>query len=125
MKKFTNEHEWIELIDNIGTVGITDYAQNQLGDVVYVSLTKQINDIIKKGDDIAEIESVKSVSQVFSPVNGKLIEFNTIFENEANSALINSDPYNKGWIFKIGNIDMVQFNELMSEENYQKYISTL
>ncbi|MBR6061451.1 MAG: glycine cleavage system protein H, partial [Spirochaetales bacterium] len=91
-RKFTKDHEWITVDGNIGTVGISDYAQQQLGDVVYVTLTKDIGETIAKGDDAAEIESVKSVSQVFSPVSGEITEFNTAFDDEANSELINKDP---------------------------------
>ena len=125
MKKYSKEHEWVELNQNTAIIGITDYAQKQLGDVVYVSLVKNISDPILQNDTVAEIESVKSVSPVYSPVSGKLIEFNTLFEDESKSVLINQDPYGEGWIFKIEIDSPSQFDELMSEEEYNNFISTL
>jgi glycine cleavage system H protein len=125
MKKFSKDHEWIEVNDDIGTIGISDYAQKQLGDVVYVSPIKEVNTMVNNGDEIAEIESVKSVSQVYSPVNGKIMEYNSIFEDESNSGIINEDPYDKGWIFKIKLEDQNQINSLMDEEEYQEFISNL
>ena len=122
-KKFTKDHEWITVDGNIGTVGISDYAQAQLGDVVYVTLTRDIGETVSQGDDVAEIESVKSVSQIFSPVSGEIIEFNTVFEDEANSELINKDPYNAGWIFKIKVTNASDLDTLMDEDAYNAYIS--
>ena len=83
MKKFSKEHVWIDVNQNNGTIGISDYAQGQLGDVVFVSFLKDINDVVSKGEGVAEIESVKSVSQVYVPVDGKIIKFNKIFEDES------------------------------------------
>lgn len=125
MKKFTGEHEWIELNGNIGTIGVSNYAQKQLGDVVYVSFTKQVNDNINAGDTVAEIESVKSVSPVYSPVSGKLIELNNAFLDEANSILINNDPFGAGWIFKLEITDKTQLDKLMTEDQYNDFIKTL
>jgi len=125
MKKFTKEHEWIEIAGTTGVVGISDYAQHQLGDVVYVSLIIKIGDQVKQGDAVAEIESVKSVSQIYSPVDGKLISFNSIFEDESQSGTINEDPYGEGWIFKIEVSNIKQFDELMNESDYEKFIKTL
>ena len=122
-RKFTKDHEWITVDGNIGTVGISDYAQQQLGDVVYVTLTKDIGETIAKGDDAAEIESVKSVSQVFSPVSGEITEFNTAYDDESNSELINKDPYNAGWIFKIKLSDASELDDLMDEDAYNKFIA--
>jgi len=125
MKLFTQEHEWIEVNGDTGTIGITDYAQKQLGDVVYVSLTKSINDKLSKGDDVAEIESVKSVSPIYMPVDGILLEFNNIFEDESKSGIVNEDPYEKGWVIKIKLTNESQLEELMNEEKYLEYINTL
>lgn len=121
-RKFTKDHEWITVEGGIGTVGISDYAQQQLGDVVYVTLTKDIGETVAKGDDAAEIESVKSVSQVFAPVSGKITEFNAVFEDEANSELINKDPYNS-WIFRIELSDDAELNDLMDEDAYSAFIA--
>jgi glycine cleavage system H protein len=125
MKYFSTDHEWIAIDNKIGTVGISDYAQNQLGDVVYVTLIKEIGSTVKAGEDVAEIESVKSVSQVFTPVSGKIIESNEIFKDEANSGLINKDPYGQGWIFKLELTDLEEVKSLMDEEQYKKYLETL
>ena len=125
MKKFTHEHEWITLNGNVGTVGISDYAQKQLGDVVYVTLTKKIGTAVKKGEEVAEVESVKSVSQIYSPASGKIIEFNEIFKDEANSGVLNQDPYGKGWIFKIEASDLGEVESLLDEKKYEEYIKNL
>lgn len=125
MKKFTKEHEWISVSNGIGTVGITDYAQHQLGDVVYVSLIKKIGDNVKQFEEVAEIESVKSVSVVYSPASGKLIEFNKIFEDESKTGIINQDPYGEGWIFKLELTDKKELDSLMDENQYNEYIKNL
>jgi len=124
-RKFTKEHEWVIYDNGVGTIGITDYAQKQLGDVVYVTLTENIGTIVKKDDSVAEVESVKSVSQIFSPISGEIIEFNTVFEDESKSNLINEDPYGKGWILKIKLSNMKELDTLMTEEEYNKYIESL
>jgi glycine cleavage system H protein len=125
MKYFTKEHEWIMVDGDTGTVGISDYAQKQLGDVVYVSLLKKIGDIVKINEEVAEIESVKSVSPVYCPVEGKLIEFNQLLEDQSKSGIVNEDCYGKGWLFKISVSDKTQLNTLMDENKYNDYISTL
>lgn len=125
MKKFSKDHEWILLEGNTATIGVSDYAQKQLGDVVYVSLTGEIGDEVSIGDDIAEIESVKSVSQVYAPLDGKITEFNELFEDEANSGLINEDCYGKGWILKMEVADTSQMDDLMTESDYESYVETL
>lgn len=124
-RKFTKEHEWITVSNGIGTVGISNYAQKELGDVVYVSLVKDIGDSVKQGEETAEIESVKSVSQIYTPVSGEIKEFNTVFEDESKSALINEDPYGKGWIFKIQLSDSKELDGLLSEKEYEDYIKSL
>lgn len=125
MKYFSKEHEWITVNGNIGTVGISDYAQKQLGDVVYVSMVKEIGTDVVVESEVAEIESVKSVSPVYAPVSGKILEFNSIFKDESNSGIINKDPYGHGWIFKIELKNKDEINSLMDEEKYNKYLETL
>lgn len=125
MRKFSEEHVWVDIDGNIGTIGISDYAQNQLGDVVFVSLLKKVDETVSKGDEIVEIESVKSVSQVYVPVDGKIIEFNKIFEDESKSGILNEDPYGEGWIIKIEIRDINQLDVLMNEDQYEEYIKTL
>lgn len=124
-KKFSKDHEWMVIENNLVTVGISDYAQRELGDVVFVSLTRDVGDTVSAGDDIAEIESVKSVSQVYSPVDGELAEFNEIFEDESQSGIVNQDPYGEGWIFKVKVEDSAVLDSFMSEAEYEDYIETL
>ena len=125
MKKFTKEHEWILIENSIGIIGISDYAQKQLGDIVYVSLTKEVGDTLSSGEDFAEIESVKSVSQIYAPCDCKILEFNSLLLDEANCALINEDPYGKGWIIKAEVKDKSLLDELMDEKEYLKFIESL
>jgi glycine cleavage system H protein len=125
MRNFTKEHEWVTVAGDIATIGISDYAQNQLGDVVYVSLIKKIGDNVKKGDAVSEIESVKSVSEIYAPVDGTLSDFNKIFEDESRSGVVNKDPYNEGWIFKLKIKDNSQIASLMTEDQYKEYTSKL
>ncbi len=122
MKKFSKDHVWIDVDENIGTIGISDYAQNQLSDIVYVNFLKNINGIVSYGDEIAEIESVKSVSQIYVPLDGKINEFNKIFEDQSKASVINEDPYGKGWLLKleISNPDQLEF--LMDEKQYKDFI---
>ena len=122
MKKFTKEHEWI---DENGIVGISNYAQEQLGDVVYVSLLSELGAEVSQGDEIAEIESVKSVSQIYAPIDGKILEFNSIFEDESKSGIVNEDPYGTGWILKMEIKSQSQLDNLMDEKAYEEYIATL
>jgi glycine cleavage system H protein len=125
MKKYSKDHEWIEVNGNIGTIGISDYAQEQLGDVVFVSLLVGIDEDVLKGDEIAEIESVKSVSQVYAPVDGKIVEFNKIYEDESKSGILNEQPYGEGWIIKIEISNASQLDDLMDDAQYQEFIKTL
>ncbi len=122
MKKFSKDHVWIDVDENIGTIGISDYAQNQLSDIVYVNFLKNINGIVSYGDEIVEIESVKSVSQIYVPLDGKINEFNKIFEDQSKASVINEDPYGKGWLLKleISNPDQLEF--LMDEKQYKDFI---
>ncbi len=118
MKKYTKTHEWIELSDGTGTVGITNYAQERLGDVVYVELP-DVGKKVKKGETVLTIESVKAASDVYSPVDGEVVEVNETLND--NPGLINEDPEGKGWIFKIKVENPSQLDELLSEEEYKKF----
>lgn len=117
--KYTNEHEWI---NKAGVMGITDYAQKELGDVVFVELP-QLGSIIEKGKEIAVLESVKAVSNVYSPVTGKIIGINE--KLSSNSELINKSPYDEGWIVKIEIKDNKELEGLLSNSAYQKLIDEL
>lgn len=118
MKKYTKTHEWIELSDGTGTVGITNYAQERLGDVVYVELP-DVGKKVKKGEAVLTVESVKAASDVYSPVDGEVVEVNETLND--NPGLINEDPEGKGWIFKIKVENSSQLDELLSEEEYKKF----
>ncbi|OQX56788.1 MAG: glycine cleavage system protein H [Thermotoga sp. 4484_232] len=118
MKKYTKTHEWIELSDGTGTVGITNYAQEKLGDVVYVELP-DVGKKVKKGEAVLTVESVKAASDVYSPADGEVVEVNETLND--NPGLINEDPEGKGWIFKIKVENPSQLDELLSEEEYKKF----
>lgn len=117
--KFTEDHEWVKGEDNIAAIGITDYAQKELGDVVYVELPNQ-GDILKKGDACSNIESVKAVSDIYAPVSGEITDVNKILENQPEK--VNQDPYGEGWIFKIKMDNQEEIAELLDEEKYNEYL---
>ncbi len=117
--RYTKEHEWIRLDDGIGTVGITDYAQDQLGDIVYLDLPspgKQLTKLAAFG----EIESVKAVSELYSPVTGEVIEANQALADKPE--LINDSPYSDGWIMKLRLDDESEVEKLLTAEQYSEYI---
>ena len=118
--RYTETHEWIKVEKGKGTVGITDYAQEQLRDVVFVELPP-IGRVVSKGEAVAVVESVKSVSDIYAPVSGEVIEVNKELENKPE--LINKEPYGKGWIFKIKIKDLKELDSLLSAEGYEKSIS--
>ena len=95
---FTKDHEWIKIENDIATVGITDYAQGELGDIIFIELPK-IGDSVKLKDSIGTIEAVKTVADIYSPINGKILEVNINLEDNPES--LNADPYNSGWIIKL------------------------
>ena len=115
--KYTKDHEWIKIEEDIGIVGITDYAQNQLTDVVFVELP-EIGKQVEKDKNLANVESVKSVSDVFSPVSGEVIEANEKLSDSPET--INKDCYGEGWIAKIKIKDKAELDSLMSAEDYKK-----
>ncbi len=117
--KYSSEHEWIKVENGTGTVGITFYAQEQLGDVVFVELP-EVGKEVSKMEAVAVVESVKAASDVYTPVSGKIVEVNEELNDFPN--LINEDPYGKGWIFKIELRDPKELDELLSAEEYEKLI---
>lgn len=119
---FTDEHEWIDVSGDIATVGITDYAQEQLGDIVFVELPEE-GKTFDKGDDAAVVESVKAASDVYSPVSGEVIEANGALEDEP--ALVNSDAEEDGWFFKLRLTDASELDSLMDEAAYTKFVAGL
>ena len=120
--RFTKDHEWIDLKDGIATVGITAYAAEQLGDVVFVEVP-EVGKSVKQGDGFAVVESVKAASDVFAPVSGEVVAVNT--ELEGAPSTVNEDPLGKGWFLKIKIKDAAEFGKLMSEAEYQDYLKTL
>lgn len=119
---FTEDHEWIELDGEIATVGITDYAQSQLGDIVFVEVPEEGKQVAK-GDDAAVVESVKAASDVYAPVSGTVIEGNGALDGEP--ALVNEDPEGEGWFFKMTLTDKGELDGLMDEAAYADFVSKL
>jgi len=118
--RYTEDHEWIELDGNRAKVGITDHAQSELGDVVFVELPA-VGTTLNKGDTLGTVESVKAVSDVFAPVSGKVVEVNS--ELESTPETINSDPHGKGWIAVIEASDPSEGDSLLDAAAYEKLIS--
>ena len=117
--KYTNDHEWISVEGNAGTIGITEYAQGELGDVVFVDIDPNISEI-KKGESFGTIEAVKTVSDMFAPCSGKVLELNK--ELTDSPELINNDPYGKGWMIKIEINNASELDELLDSAAYRKLI---
>ena len=122
-RRYSKEHEWV-LIESEGqaVVGITQYAQDQLGDVVYVDLP-DAGAAVEQFQKLGEIESVKAVSDLFSPLSGEIVEANT--ELEQKPELVNEDPYSGGWMVRMTGIDQAQLDNLLSAEEYESYLSEL
>ncbi|XP_001599216.1 glycine cleavage system H protein [Nasonia vitripennis] len=120
-RRYTDKHEWVTLNGNIGTVGISDYAQDALGDVVYAQLP-DIGQVIKKEDECGALESVKAASEIMSPCSGKVLEKNEAVESKP--GLINTSCYDEGWLFKIELSDPEEIKTLMDEDAYNEYLKT-
>lgn len=117
--RYAKSHEYVHVEGDIGTIGITDYAQKELGDVVFVELP-QVDTELDAGDELGSIESVKAVSELFSPVSGVVVEINEALRD--NPALINTDPWGDGWMIRIRMSDATEVDELMTAEEYEEYI---
>lgn len=118
---FTESHEWLDIQGETAIIGISDYAQGELGDIVHIDFTKEIGDTIDAEEIFATIESVKTVSDCYSPINGTITEINEELQN--NSEIINSDPYEAGWIIKIKMTDSSEADKLMDEDKYKTFLS--
>ncbi len=117
--KYSKEHEWIRVEDDVATIGITDYAQEELGDIVNVELPDE-GDTFAKDEAFGAVESVKASSEVFSPVGGKVVEVNEpLFDSPE---MLNEDPYDEGWMIKLELSDSAELEALMDAEAYQQYI---
>ena len=117
--KYTKEHEWIRVEGEEAYVGITDYAQSQLGDIVFVEVETE-GDNLEAGDTFGSIEAVKTVSDLYLPVAGEVLEFNSELEDQPD--LVNKDPYGKGWIIKVKIVDEAQLDGLLNADAYKASI---
>jgi glycine cleavage system H protein len=117
--KYTEDHEWVRVEDDTATVGITDFAQGELGDVVFVEIETE-GEELDKGETFGTVEAVKTVSDLFMPVGGEITEVNEALADEPE--LVNKDPYGKGWMVKIKVSDTSELDELMSADDYKKMI---
>ena len=119
---FTQDHEWIDVDGEVGTVGISDYAQSQLGDIVFVDVPEEGKQLAK-GDEAAVVESVKAASDVYTPVSGTVIDGNAALADEP--ALVNTDPEAEGWFFRITLADAGELDALMDEAAYAAFVEKL
>ena len=117
--KYTKEHEWVKIDGDLLMVGITDHAQSELGDIIFIEFP-DLNQVISKDEPFGTIEAVKTVADLFAPVSGKIIEINQDLED--NPELVNSDPYGEGWIVKITDFDKSQLDSLLDSNNYKGII---
>jgi glycine cleavage system H protein len=117
---YSKEHEWVKLDGDVATVGITDYAQESLGDIVYVELPR-VGAQLEQFGGIGVVESVKAVSDVFTPVGGEVTEVNPGIEGDP--AVVNRDPYGEGWLYKVKLADVSQINVLMGPDAYEKLVA--
>ncbi|HMA61749.1 MAG TPA: glycine cleavage system protein GcvH [bacterium] len=116
---YTKEHEWVKVDGDTGTIGISDHAQEELGDIVFVELPEE-GEEFSQGDAIGTIEAVKTVSDIYTPVSGKVVEVNESLEEEAEK--INQDPYGEGWIAKIDMSDESELDDLLTAEEYENML---
>ena len=117
--KYTKDHEWIKIEDSVATIGITDFAQGELGDIVYVDVDT-LDEVIEEGEVFGSVEAVKTVSDLFMPLTGEVIEFNEALEDDPE--FVNSDPYGKGWMIKLKISDSTQIENLLDAEAYEELI---
>ena len=118
--KYTKDHEWLSLDGEVATVGVTDFAQSELGDIVYVEV-ETLDETLEKEEVFGTVEAVKTVSDLFMPISGEVIEFNE--KVETNPEVVNEDPYGEGWMIKIRVSDENEINELLSADEYEGEIS--
>jgi|SRR4051794_38854361 len=119
--RYAKTHEYVHLEGNVATIGITDYAQKELGDVVFVELPTAGSQL-EAADELGSIESVKAVSELFAPVTGEVVEVNEALKEKPE--LVNTDPYGDGWMIKVRLSDPTEVDELMTAEEYEEYVET-
>lgn len=120
--RYSKDHEWVRVEGDVGVCGITDYAQSQLGDVVFVDLP-QTGRAVSRADEVAVVESVKAASDVYAPIGGEVVAVNDALGNEPGT--VNGDPMGEGWFFKIKIADKGELAELMTEDQYRDYVEGL
>ena len=118
--KYTKDHEWVKIEGDIAIIGITDFAQGELGDIVYVEVVT-LEETLQKEEVFGTVEAVKTVSDLFMPLSGEILEFNESLET--NPEKVNEDPYNEGWMIKLKISDLSEMDDLLSAEDYQNTIS--
>ncbi len=118
-KKYTKDHEWVSIDSGIATVGISNHAQESLGDIVFIELPS-VGKSVNAKDEICVVESVKAASDIYAPIDGEIMEVNNNLESDA--AIINQDAENTGWIFKMKVSNLSQYDELMTEDDYKKFL---
>ncbi len=117
--KYTKDHEWISITGNVATIGITDFAQRELGDIVYVDI-KTVGETLAKEEVFGTVEAVKTVSDLFMPITGKILEFNTDLDNTPDS--VNNDPYANGWMIKVEITNVSELSDLLDDNAYKALI---
>ena len=118
-KKYTKDHEWVSIDNGIATVGISNHAQESLGDIVFIELPS-VGKSVNAKEEICVVESVKAASDIYAPIDGEIMEVNNSLEDDA--AIINQDAENTGWIFKMKVSNPIQYDELMTEDDYKKFL---
>jgi len=118
--KYSKEHEWVAIEGSVATVGITDYAQDQLGEIVYIELPA-VGDKISKDDPFGVVESVKAVSDIFAPISGTVVELNEDLPESPEA--VNEDPYGDGWLVKVKIADQAELDDLMDSEEYEELVA--
>ncbi len=118
--KYTSDHEWVDVNGAVATIGITDFAQGELGDIIYLDVTAAVNDEVNAGDVLGTIEAVKTVSEIYSPISGRIIEINNGINDLP--SVINHDPYEKGWMIRIEPTNADELINLMDDKAYAETI---
>ena len=119
--KYTNDHEYLKMDGNVGIIGVTDFAQSELGDIIFVDVTVSLGADVKAGDSLGSIEAVKTVSEVFSPISGKIVGINDSINDSP--SVVNEDPYVNGWIIKIEPVNMDEVNNLLDSKAYSELVN--
>ena len=121
-RKYTEDHEWVEVDGDSGVIGISEYAQEQLGDVVFVELP-EVGTVLDRSDEVAVVESVKAAAEVYAPVSGEVLEVNEDLNGDP--SLVNTDPFGDGWFAKLKLSDPDELDDLMDEDTYKKFVEGL